>query len=163
MQLRRLSPALLTVALAACSKPQPPTITAVTPTAVMADQRGITLGLQLGMHNPNRVSIPVKAVNAHVNLDDKVDLGDVQTSEAVTLPAGQDATVPVSIPIAWTDLGQMAALAGPPHDVKYKASGTVTLGGDLLNVTVPFEATGTIKQQDMAQGALKAVPKTFFR
>jgi LEA14-like dessication related protein len=166
MQLRRLSPAVLTfatVALAACSKPQPPTITTITPTAVMADQHGVTVGLQVGMHNPNRVAIPVKAVNAHLNLDDKLDLGDVQTSEAVTIPAGQDANVPVSIPIAWTDIGQMAVLAGSPHDVKYKASGTVTLGGDLVNVTVPFEATGTLKQQDIAQGTMKTVPKTFFK
>jgi LEA14-like dessication related protein len=151
--------ATLALALAACSKPQPPTITSVKPTSVMVDARGVTIGLDVGMQNPNRVAIPVQSIDAHVTLDDTIDLGDVKVPEAVLLPAQQEAHVPVSVPLAWTDMTQMASLATSGRDVKYKAVGTVTLGGDLLNVSVPFDTTGTIKQQDLAQGAMKGLPK----
>ncbi|HZU81676.1 MAG TPA: LEA type 2 family protein [Polyangiaceae bacterium] len=156
--------ALAAVALAvagasACTKPQPPAITSVKPTSVTADARGLSIGMTLGMHNPNGVAIPLQAVDAHVTAGEGIDLGTVRVPEAVTLPAKGDADVPVSLPVTWNGVGQMAMLAASGRDIAYRAEGTVTLGGDLLNVTVPFTATGTIKQQDLAQGALRAMPR----
>jgi LEA14-like dessication related protein len=151
------------VALIACSKPQPPTITTVKPTSVTVDMRGLTIGLDVGLQNPNRVAIPLQSIDAHVTLDDTIDLGDVKVPEAVTLPAQQEAHVAVQVPLAWNNVTQMAGLATAGHDVTYKAVGTVTLGGDLLNVSVPFDTTGTIKQQDLAAGAMKGLPRVMMK
>jgi hypothetical protein len=66
--------------------------------------------------------------------------------------------VPVTVPLAWADLGAVASAAAAGRDVKYTATGTVTLGGDLLNVTLPFATSGTIAQRDLAQGAVNLLP-----
>jgi len=155
----RAAAVCLALLFTACSKPAPPKITTVKPKAVTIDQTGLKLAFDLGMQNPNGVDIPVEHATAHVVLDNTIDLGTVTIPEAVTLPAKGEATVPVLVPLQWGDFGQLARLASEQRDLSYKSTGTVTLGGALLNVTVPFEADGTIKRDELTRGVLQGLPK----
>jgi LEA14-like dessication related protein len=142
----------------ACSKPQPPTITSARPSAISVNPTGLTVRLELGMKNDNGVVIPVQSVRAHVVLGDSIDLGTATVTEAVPLAAHRETMVPVSVDMAWSNMGQLGQLALSPHDVKYTADGAVILGGSMLNVTVPFAMTGAITQQDLTRGALQGLP-----
>jgi LEA14-like dessication related protein len=128
------------------------------PASVLVKATGVTIGWELGMKNENAVAIPVQSVQAHVVIDDSMDLGTASVSEAVTLPSQKETVVPVSTDLAWSNMGQLGQLAMAQRDVKYKADGTVTLGGALVNVTVPFTATGVITQQDLVRGAMQGLP-----
>jgi LEA14-like dessication related protein len=143
--------------LFACSKPTPPKITSVLPTSVTVDARGVSLGLELRLENDNGVAVPIQAVETTVALD-VVTIGPASIPAPVTLAPHTTTPVPVTVPLAWADLGAVASAAAAGRDVKYTATGTVTLGGDLLNVTLPFATSGTIAQRDLAQGAVNLLP-----
>jgi LEA14-like dessication related protein len=147
--------------LAACSKPAPPTITSVRPTSIGVTAIGLTVGLELGMQNPNAVPIPLESVQAHVVLDGTLDLGTATVPDEVILAAGQETRTPVSVELPWKDMRQLAHLVASGRDVDYKADGTVALGGKLLNVSVPFVMAGTITREDLARGAMQGLPRLF--
>jgi LEA14-like dessication related protein len=157
----RLALVAAAMGLGGCSKPRPPSITSVKPTSIAVTPAGIGIGWDLGMKNDSGVAIPVQSVRAHVVLDGAIDLGTATVSEAVVLAAEHETIVPVSVNLAWSNLGQLGQLTTTPHDVAYQADGMVTLGGSLLNVTVPFATSGTLTQQDLTRGALQGLPLRF--
>jgi LEA14-like dessication related protein len=149
--------ALLVSALFACQKPTPPKIISAQPTSVTVDARGVSLGMELQLENDNGVDIPVQSVQTNVVLD-TVTVGPASIAAPVTLAAHKTTPVPITVPLAWPDLGAVASAAAAGRDVKYTATGTVTLGGDLVNVTLPFQAMGTIAAKDLARGAVDLLP-----
>jgi hypothetical protein len=85
-------------------------------------------------------------------------VGTVSIPHEVKLPAKQKTTMSVPLSIAWSDLGNVASLVLSNRDVPYTVDGTVTLGGDLLDVKVPFRITGTVTHEQLARAAQKSLP-----
>ena len=152
---------VLVVALAAalgCSKPAPPTLVPVSATVTEITPEGIGLSLALNATNPNGSDLGAQGVTAHVVLDRNVEMGTVTTSQPISLPAGK--TTPLALPLAvkWGSLAALATLAQTTGDVPYAVDGTVTMGGTLLNVGVPFHLDGTVTHAQLVSATMRSIP-----
>lgn len=146
------APLVLVVALA-CSKPQQPQLTPKEVTVTAVDLSGFDMRVKMDAYNPNGFDLAIRSVVAHVVVDGNQDLGTVTSSQPVTLPAGARSTIDVPMTAKWKNLEGIATLAGAKKSVPYTVDGTATVGGERLNVDVPFKLSGTMTPEQL-QGAL---------
>ena len=158
---RPLTCAALFVAFAAalgCSKPAPPTLVPVSATVTQLTPVGIDLALALNATNPNGSDLSAQGVTAHVVLDRDIDLGTVSSSQAIVLPAGKTTPILVPLSVKWASLASIATLAQTTADVPYAVDGTVTMGGTLLNVGLPFHLDGNVTHAQLVSAAMRSIP-----
>lgn len=144
--------------LAACSSPEPPTLTPERATVTAVTPAGIELRVRLDAHNPNAFDISAQSVKANVKLDGKYDLGAVTVPVALRLPAKKRVPLEVPVSVKWRDLTGLVALAASQRGVPYEVDGTVAVGGEKLNVDVPFKLQGTITQEQLKQALGNSLP-----
>jgi hypothetical protein len=155
-----LRPAALVPALfaVACSRPLPPTIAAERATVTRVDATGIALDVELAATNPNEADLSVRELSAHLVLAGDRDVGTVTVPDAVTLGAGKTTPLAVEVTLKWSDLGMLAPLALTGADVPYSVDGTLSLGGMLRSVGVPFRLNGTIPRDQIIRATIPAIP-----
>jgi len=141
-----------------CSKPSPPTFTPVSATATQLTKDGIGLSVVLNATNPNAIALSAQGVTAHVVLDKTIDLGTITTTHEISLPASGTTPVTVPLSVQWTSITALLQVASSPGDVPYAVDGTVTMGGTLLNVAVPFHIEGTVTHDQIVSSAAHAIP-----
>jgi LEA14-like dessication related protein len=154
-----LRAAALALALAACSRPEPPTLTPELATVTRVTPAGIDLQVRLDAYNPNGIEISARSVKANVMLDGKYDVGTVTVPMPLSLPAKKRTRLDVPLSVKWRDLTGLAALAASNRGVPYQLDGSVSLGGDTLNVDVPFRMGGTITHEQLVQAVTNSLPK----
>lgn len=147
------------LALAGCSRPEPPTLTPQQAKVTSISPDGLGIQVALEAYNPNSVELAARSMKAKVTLDGKYHVGDVKVATPVKLPAEKRTKLDVPLSFKWTDLSGLVALAAGNKGVPYEVDGTVELGGDSLSVDVPFKMTGTISHDDMVKATLKSLPK----
>jgi LEA14-like dessication related protein len=141
--------------LVACSKPKP---VEVRPRSVQIEQiqpQGLALAVVLDVHNPNAFAITAREVTGTIQLDSGVELGRGNTSAAVTVPAEQTAAVPVRLSMGWTNLAALAPYALDPRPVPYRIIGKAQVGGERLNMELPFDISGTLTREQVLQAGLR--------
>jgi LEA14-like dessication related protein len=143
--------------LAACS-PKPPTITPERGVVTAVGPAGVELKVELRVDNPNSVSINVRAVDARVVLLKEHDLGRVTVSLPMELPARHQRRLEVPLSIRWADLPSLLLLAASRKAIAYDVDGTVALGGELVQVEVPFHLSGQITPEELAQATRNSLP-----
>jgi LEA14-like dessication related protein len=152
---------LLAVAATACEKPALPTFVPVKAVVNAVTPAGVDLTATLTATNPNRIEIPLREVTGHLVLHKTTDLGTITIPFPKTLPAGQTTTMDLPLMVPWKDLLALGQLAGLATDIPYTVDGTVNLGGDLINVEVPYHLEGTVTQAqllDAARNSISAIP-----
>lgn len=144
--------ALLAVA---CSKPKPVQITPQSVQLASVGPDGVGVSLSLNVHNPNGFAIIAQSVSATFELQDGSELGRGSATKAFTIPAEGDAQLPADLSMRWTNLGALTpyALAGKP--LPYRISGTARLGGESLNLDVPFSISGQLTSQQVLAAGLR--------
>jgi hypothetical protein len=55
-------------------------------------------------------------------------------------------------------MSALAQLAAAAAAIPFAVDGTVDLGGDALNVSVPFHITGTVNHEQLVGAALNSLP-----
>jgi LEA14-like dessication related protein len=156
---RRLFYAAAAFALVACAKPEPPRLTPLSAKVTAVTMQGIDIDLKLEAENINDSDLNARSVTATITLDGRTTLGSVTVPNKIKLPAHKKTTLDVPVASRWKDLSGVAALAAAGKDVPYTVDGTVELGGDTLNITVPFRVAGIVTRAQLAQVALSALPK----
>ena len=156
--MRRIAFALLAGVALGCSKPEPPVITPKEAIVASVSLTGVDFLLHVEAFNPNRVDLSARSVTGKVMLDGKYDLGTVTIGQAVSLPAGARTMIDVPLATKWSDLGALAGLAGTNRSVPYTIDGVETVGGEHLNVDVPFHMTGTITHDQLVKATMRSVP-----
>jgi len=154
-------PALVTafaVAVSGCSKPEPPTLTPKGASVIGVSLAGVNVRLTMEAFNPNRIELSARSVTGNVTLDGKVPLGTVTIPSPVLLPPNARTTLDVPLDAKWNDVGAIATLAATNAPVTYAVDGTVNIGGDRLNVDVPFHMTGTIAHEDIVKATVRSLP-----
>lgn len=146
------------VAASGCSKPEPPRITPKEARVRSIGPAGVDLLVTVEAVNPNRVGLSVRSVTGKARLDDRWDLGMVTIAKPIVLPPGTPTTIDAPMTMAWADVQSLAVLAASPRPVPYVVEGTVSIGGERLNVDVPFSLSGTISREDLARAALGSIP-----
>jgi LEA14-like dessication related protein len=153
-----LAAAVASVALVACSRPEPPTVQPISGRVSAISNTGITVDAKLEAYNPNDFEINVKSFTATVVLDHQYNVGTVTSTHAVSLPAKKKKVFEVPITIKWNDVGSLAPLAMSNKDVPYDASGTVKVGTGSFEVEVPFKVSGVVTHAQISQAVNKAIP-----
>lgn len=141
------------VALSACSKPKPVELEprSAQVSAIRADS--VQLSLVLGVRNPNSFPIIARSVSGVFELQDGTELGRGGSTSAFTVPAEGAGDFKALLDVPFSNLSALApyALAGKP--VPYRIRGTARLGGEHLNLEVPFAVSGQLSaEQAMVAG-----------
>jgi len=155
----RWAPIAAFVVVAACSRPKPPTIVPKKALVTAIGPAGIQMNVELGVDNPNGVALSGRAVTAKVVLDGKYPMSPVTVPHAFTLAAHAQSDLVVPMALKWDEVSTIVALAGANHAVPYDVDGAVNLGGDLVNVDVPFHLRGELTKEQMVQMTLNSLPR----
>jgi LEA14-like dessication related protein len=141
-----------------CSKPSPPTLAPTSVTVTQLTAQGLDLSVTLNATNPNAIALSSQGVNARVVIDETLDLGSVTSSQPITLPANQTSSITVPLSVKWTSVSALLQVAASARDLPYAVDGTVAMGGELVNVGVPFHLEGIVTRDQIASAAAHAVP-----
>jgi LEA14-like dessication related protein len=148
-----VSAALLTVG--ACSKPKPVQVTPQSVQLATVGPEGVGVSLSLNVHNPNRFPIIAQRVSATLELQDGSELGRGSATTAFTIPAEGDTQLPAELRMGWTNLGALTPYALAGRALPYRISGTARLGGESLNLDVPFSISGQLTPQQVLAAGLR--------
>jgi LEA14-like dessication related protein len=147
----------LALPLGACAAPEPPRlkpeavqITSVSPTT-------LGLRLQLDAFNPNGIGLTVRSLSAHVTLDDRVDLGDAEVPSGLSLAPKAHSPVVADLQLPWRNAPEVAKLAAGRPSVPYRVDGKVRVGGERLNVELPFRLDGVLTREQVLQAGVKGL------
>jgi LEA14-like dessication related protein len=147
------------LSLAACSKPEPPTVTPISGRVTSISTTGITVEAKLEAHNPNDFDLNVKSFTATVVLDNTYNIGTVTSPHAIKLPAKKKKQIEIPIALKWNDVASLAPLAMSNKDVPYEASGTVKVSAESIELELPFKVTGIVTHAQIMQAVGKSIPK----
>jgi hypothetical protein len=86
-------------------------------------------------------------------------IGTVTLPASIVLPASKTTTLAVPVAVTWPEAGLLAQLAATPGGIPYAVDGTLTLGGPLLHVGVPFHFEGRISQAEILEAAARSLPR----
>jgi LEA14-like dessication related protein len=141
--------------LVGCSKPKPVEVTPRSVRVAAIQPQGLALVVVLDVHNPNGFAITARDVSGTIQLENGVELGRGNTSAAVTVPAEQSAAVPARLTMAWTNLAALAPYALSSRPVPYRIVGKARIGGESLNVELPFGISGTLTREQVLAASMR--------
>lgn len=153
---RSLAVLLSFCALAACARPKPPTVTPTVARVVAVSDRGVDLQVTLAVHNPNGFDLAARAVEGTLYLDGQTKLGTGRATPRESIPAKGSAEVSSQVHVAWESLPSLQKFLGR-EQVPYDFKGSVTLGGEALEVSLPFELKGTLTSAQLLQAGLRGL------
>jgi LEA14-like dessication related protein len=143
------------VALAlGCSKPKPPTLTPRSAQVSAIKPDGVQLALVLAAHNPNGFPIVASAVNGTFELQDGTPLGAAQSTESFTIPSEGDQDLKATLDVRFQSLSVLAPYALQAKPVPYRVRGSARIGGENLNVDVPFSIDGVLTPEQVVAAGL---------
>ena len=148
----------LALAIAGCQKPEPPRLTPKEARVVALSPQGLDVLVKVEALNPNRMTLSAQAVTGKAKIDGKYELASVTITRPITLPPSTPTMIDVPMTLAWVDPRAVASLAATAKEVPYVFEGTVRVGGERLNVDLPFSMTGTISREQILAAALKGLP-----
>ena len=156
----RLTMLFVPVLVVACSgsEPQKPTLTPERVSVTEISPTGIELLAEVAVDNPNAVDLEARSVSANVVLDGKHDLGTIEVPHKVELPSEQRTRLSVPLVMDWKDVVVVTALVALNKNVPFDVDGSVNVGGDVINVSLPFELSGTMTQEQLLQAVAKPPP-----
>jgi LEA14-like dessication related protein len=154
-----LATALAATSLAGCTKPEVPTVKPVSGRVIGINTSGVEVEAKLEAYNPNDFDIEVRSYTANLTLDHTINLGSVTSQRVVSLPAKKKKVFDVPMNVKWTDAQQLAPLALSAKDVPWDADGKVKIGGDSIDVELPFKVNGVVTHQQIVQAVGRSIPK----
>ena len=139
-----------------CKKPVPPQIVVEGAKVTRVGLNGIEVTVHVAATNPNSFDLTFRNVTANVVLAGKYPLGQAALVNPVPLPAGQTVKVDVPMISGWPDMTTLGMLAASNQAIPYTVNGTFAVGGETVNVTVPFTAQGTITHDLLIAAAVES-------
>lgn len=140
--------------MTACS-PQKPV---VTPTAIRVTQvstSGMLLDVQLDVQNPNSFPLMAHRVDGSVALSNGATLGSGSAQPQGSIPANGRSTVTTQLNVPWQNIAALAPFALSANPVPYTFKGEAMLGGESLNVKIPFELQGQLTRAQILDAGLR--------
>ena len=148
------------LALGACSKPKSPEVTPRSARVTSVDARGLGLTLELDVRNPNDFPLVARAVSGVLEVGNGVELGRARAEPKSSIPAGGSSPVTSQLLVSWTNATAVAPFALTNKPVPYTFRGTATIGGEKLNVDVPFSVKGELTRDHVLQIGLRGLGPT---
>ncbi len=148
---------LLATALVAlaCSKPKPVEVTPRSVEVSAIVPQGLQLALTLDVRNPNDFAIRASDVKGTISLQNGTVLGSGSATDTVTVLAKQTAAVPTNLNMSWTNLAALGPYLLSAQPLPYQIHGSARIGGEQLNVEVPFDIAGQLTREQLLQAGLR--------
>ncbi|WP_394821712.1 LEA type 2 family protein [Pendulispora albinea] len=150
--------AVAALPLLGCSKPQPPQITVIDAKVTGIDLAGLTVDVHAEAVNPNKFPLMLQSVTGSATLDGKYELGAVTVTKPVTLPAGERTAISAPLTMKWQNVTTLASLVAGAESIPFTVKGDAAIGGEKLQVSVPFQVQGTLTRAQITQSALRSIP-----
>jgi LEA14-like dessication related protein len=147
-----------TIAIVACSKPDAPTLTPERVEVLGVTPQGLSLQITLKADNPNGFALSARSVKARVVLDGSVDLGEVVVPAKVKLPKRASTSIVVPLQVKWTNLAALGLLAASKPVIPFTMTGTANVGGEGLNLDLPFTLAGSLTREQLLQATAAGLP-----
>ena len=142
----------------ACQKPQAPQLTPREVVLTELTPTGASFRIKLAATNPNAFALSANSFRAHLVFDGgKVDAGTVNVATPFSLPAGATTEMDVPVTLNYSGLAALGVLATQKPTIPYVIDGTVNIGGEKLNVDVPYSVSGTVSQAQIAAASVKGL------
>lgn len=155
-----LAAAILAAAVLAaplsCSRPEPPALTPEVARVTAVTPQGLELDVQVRVDNPNAFPLLAERVAGTLYVGGDQKLGDGVAKPGSSIPARGSALVPSRIQVRWADVSVLGPLL-LREAVPYTFRGDVTLGGEDLNVTLPFSLTGQLSRSQLLSAGLRGL------
>jgi LEA14-like dessication related protein len=149
--------ALVALGASACS-PDPPRLTPQIVQVTAVSPAGLNLRVQLDAYNPNSVTLSVRSVSAHVTLAGRIDLGTADLPNGTSLASKAHTPVVFDLNLPWRNAAEVAALAVSQTSAPYLIDGKAKIGGESLNVELPFQLQGTLTREQLLGAGLRGLP-----
>jgi len=140
----------------ACAKPQPPSVVPHVVRVSGVSPSGLDLDVQLQVHNPNSFPLAAEAVNGTLYGARDQKLGQGSSSPRESIPAGSTRLVASQVHIGWENLTALAPLLGAER-IPYEFRGDVTIGGESVNVTLPFSLSGELTRTQLLEAGWRGL------
>jgi LEA14-like dessication related protein len=147
--------------LVACWKPKPIEVTPQSVQLASISPDGVGLTVVLNVKNPNGFGITASEVNAIVELQDGSELGRGSATPAFTIPAEGSVAVPTTLSTRWTNVALLAPYALSAKPLPYRLRGTARIGGESLNVEVPFTISGQLTPEQVIAAGMRGATSLF--
>lgn len=150
--------AALVLSLTACQKPQAPQLTPREVTLTELTASGASFRIKLAATNPNKFALSANSFRAHLVFDSgKIDAGTVDVNTPLALAPSTTTELDVPVTLSWQGLSALAALAVQKPTIPYVIDGTVNVGGERLNVDLPYSVSGTVTQAQITAAMFKGL------
>lgn len=147
------------LALVGCDffRPKPPKLTPRSAEITQVTSAGLGIRVHLTANNPNRVDLSVQNIDVRTTLAGR-DLGRSRIANTTRLPSHQDVPLSIELLAPWQDLPGILVATALNENVPYHLSGTVRVGGERINLDVPFEVDSTLPRQILVNAAGNSLP-----
>ena len=159
--MRRALLATAALLLAPACSPEPPRVTPHSILVQSISPTTLSLALELDIENPNRFPLIVREVSGKVRVGSGVEVGTARSQLNGNVPARGTQRVPANVAVGWTNLGALLPLAAADKPVPYSFEGTAAIGGERLNVDVPFTVKGELTREQILSAGLRGFGKFF--
>jgi LEA14-like dessication related protein len=149
----------LAACLTACSRPEPPTLTPEKGEVSSVGPDGIHLVLHFGVKNPNRYELSARSVTGRVKLAGQYDVGSVTVTQPFQLAPGKTTPMMVPMTVGLKDVPLVLGLAATNETLPYDVEGTVNVGGENINVDLPFRLSGLVTQEQLLKATVNSLPR----
>jgi LEA14-like dessication related protein len=156
--LRASAVPIVAVLIAACSRPEPPTIVPERVRLTSFTLARIDLDVTLAVTNPNAIDLVARNLTAHVVIGGQFDVGTVEIPVTTALPAGKTTKLDVPLSVKVEDVAPLARLAMTSAKIPYTVDGTVGLGGDLLHVQIPYHLADAVPRDQIVRATISGIP-----
>ena len=149
--------AALVLAVASCSKLEPPRITLRSIRVATVSSQGLSLALELDVYNPNSFAIRAQNVSGTFELGSGVELGRGRAESQSAIPAKGSTLVASQLAVTWTNAAALAPFALSTAPVPYAFRGVAAIGGESLSIDVPFTIKGELTREQVLQAGLRGL------
>lgn len=152
-------PLLVASVLAGCAKPEPPTVRPQAARVTMVGPAGVEMQVELNVRNPNAFPLVVRSVEGTFKLGNGQELGRGQATPDAPIPAKGELLVKSTLSIPWSNLGALLPLVASEQPVPYQFAGTAQIGGERLNVSLPYSLNGELTRTQLTEIGLRALSR----
>jgi LEA14-like dessication related protein len=113
------------------------------------------LAIEVDVHNPNSFPLIADAIEGVIEVGPGSTLGYGQAFPHGTIPADGASRVVTQVDVQWTNIGALTPFLMSPAPIPYIFKGKARVGGDGVNLSVPFEVNGQLTRAELIGAGLR--------
>jgi len=152
---RKVATTLAGLVALSCSKPEPPKVEPHSVQVKTLALTGIQIRSELDVTNPNSFPLVVRSVDGKLLVGSGIEVGNGRLLSGANIPAKGTVRVVGDMSLPWSNFAAFAPLAASGKPVPYTFDGTANIGGEKLNIDVPFKIKGEITREQMLAAGLR--------